>query len=143
MANDPNHCAWLPVIIGGIITIIGWPLSTFFAYRWGLKSQRVAREFAAKDAIAVRRREFLGFVCDIKTHIAECGDPAIWVNMFGENAPRLKAEFIKISHELSGDDKIKIQAAIDGVMKFAAMQPADIYANGQELLDAFNKFPDA
>lgn len=141
--NDPNHCAWLPVIIGAIVTVIGWPLSTFFAYRWGLKSQRVAREFAVKDAIATRRRELLGFACDLKTHIAASDDPAVWVKMFRDNAPRLKSEFIKISHELSGDDRIKIQAAIDSVMRFAAMHQGDIYANGKELLDAFNKFPDA
>ncbi len=87
-----------------LVAILGWPISAYFGHLWTLRSQKFQREYAVMDAISTRRREFLGFVCDIKTHIAECDDPAVWVNMFRDNAPRLKAEFIKISHELSGED---------------------------------------
>ena len=45
-----------------LVVIIGWPVSAYFGHLWTLRSHRISREFAAKDAATKRRREYLAFL---------------------------------------------------------------------------------
>jgi type II secretory pathway pseudopilin PulG len=49
-------------VIAIVITVVGWPLTAFIAYRFGQHSQKLQREHAAKSAIQDRKREFLAFM---------------------------------------------------------------------------------
>ena len=139
MAFLIDKCALLPVVV----TVIGWPISAYIGYRFGLKSQRAAREFAAKDAVTKRRREFLNLAIDLVERIVGSDDPEYWVTMFTQNAPTLRAEFAKIAHELTKEERGIIQSAVDGVLAYANMNPADIDADKENLVKAFDKFPRA
>jgi hypothetical protein len=135
--NSFTHYALLVLAWVITTTISGWS-----GYRWGLRSQRIAREFAANDAIATRRRDFLNLVIEIKTRITDDGDAiGKWVFDIKENLLALNTAFAKIAHELNGDDKIRIRSAIAGLTQFSRMEHEDIYEQQQELWEALNKFP--
>jgi hypothetical protein len=45
-----------------LIAILGWPISSYFANRWGIHSQKLQREYLAKSASQDRKRQFLSFL---------------------------------------------------------------------------------
>jgi hypothetical protein len=90
-----------------------------------------------------RRREFLGLVAEAKAQIELSDDPEFWVNYFTDKvAPTLKAEFEKISAELSDRDKMKMADAVVDIVTLSKTGGANINANKDKLLDAFTKFHD-
>jgi hypothetical protein len=45
-----------------ILAVAGWLATTWLAYRWGLRTQRLGREEDAKSAIRMSRVSFVGFL---------------------------------------------------------------------------------
>ncbi len=128
----PPYALWL---FG--LAAMGWVIGPLLGYYLAQRSQRVAREFAAKDAAQNRIRDFLGLVAEIKAQIATSGDPEFWVVFFVDTAaPELKAGFDKIARDLSGGERIKLRQRVDAVLAFSAMRAADIYPQQKELLAA-------
>ena len=52
------------------ITVIGWPTTAYLAYRFGLRSQRLARKLAEGDAVKGRIRSFYAIVCELKALVS-------------------------------------------------------------------------
>ena len=60
-----------PYVIG--LAVAGWLATTWLAYRWGLHSQKLQREYAAKESAQSRRREFIGFLKQWRAEVILAG----------------------------------------------------------------------
>jgi hypothetical protein len=45
-----------------LLALAGWLATTWLAYRWGLRSQRLHREEESRQAIKATRTEYIGFM---------------------------------------------------------------------------------
>jgi len=124
-----------------VVLIIGWPVSGFIGYRLGLRSQRIAREFAAKDAAHGRIRAFADSVSQLRAVVAN-PDPANWVVHFQKSTPTLQAAFYGISGDLTPSDRLAARAIIDEIVALSRLTPADIYEREDQIcqnLEGFEK----
>jgi hypothetical protein len=55
------------------LAVAGWLATTWLAYRWGLHSQKLQREYAAKESAQSRMREFLGFLNQWRAEVILAG----------------------------------------------------------------------
>jgi HAMP domain-containing protein len=137
----PSPTNW--VAIGIIVTAVLGIATWFVVHALTGRRERLRDQLAAEQSRKARRRELLNIAIEIRARMTDKGDDmGRWVFHIKEDILFLKTGFDKIAHELIGDDKVRMQAAIDGVMEFSGMEHGDIYEHGQELLDALNKFPD-
>jgi hypothetical protein len=144
MLNLPASCPTILVIIGTIVTVIGWPVSACFAYRLGFRSQRMRMEWEAQKAKQTFRKKFIHLADDLRTNVSE--RPDTWVDFFKDNVARLVSDYQTIRPELKWAEKKKLDEAMNSIKRFAGMNEDEIHAacrSDTELLDALKKFPEA
>lgn len=130
-----------PIIVAGAVAIIGWFVTGYFAYRLGLRSKKLERQWAVEDAKKARRAEFIDFANLIKTTINTSHTPMDWVNFFKDNAVTFLTCYEKFGLELSASEKIDVRDAMTIIAKFAGMSHGEIYEKEQEFYDALDKIP--
>ena len=132
----------LPVI-AICITVIGWPITAYVAYRFGLRSKKMERQWAMEDAKKKRRADFLSVIDALRNTIQTSGgDPTEWVNFFKDNIVGILAAYSKTAIELEGEEKTHIDDAMRVFRAIGTMSHGDIYERQQELFDAINRIPE-
>ena len=122
-------------IFAVIVVLAGW----LFVPRI---NRRISEDSARASALRARRADFLGDVRELTAYI-ETGDArGGWVKIFIDNIPVLKSGYDKISVDLVGRDAVLMRLAIDEVLAYKGMNPADIYSSKDKVLESLKKFPD-
>lgn len=145
MFRLPANCPTTPVIIGAILTVVGWPVSAWFAYRLGFRSQRMRFEWEAQKAKQSLRKRFVDLANDLRTNVSTTERPDNWVEIFKEKASQLVSDYEMIRPDLAWKEKKRIDEAMNTIKRFAIMDHDDIHAacgNDSELFDALKKFPE-
>jgi hypothetical protein len=145
MFNLPSNCPTTPVIVVALITVVGWPMSAWFAYRSGLRSQRMRFEWEAQQAKQSLRKKFLDLANQFKTNVPASERPDNWVEFFKDNAAQFVSAYEMIKPDLPWKEKKRMDEAMNSIKRFASMNDDDIRAacrNDSELFDAFKKFPE-
>ncbi|HEV2329109.1 MAG TPA: hypothetical protein VGY56_10015 [Verrucomicrobiae bacterium] len=143
MFTVPANCPTTPVIIGAILTVVGWPATAWLAYRSGFRSQRMRMEWEAQKAKQSQRQKFFDLANDLKVSTAE--RPDNWIEIFKEKAAHLVSNYEMIRSDLAWKEKRRIDEAMNTIKRFAVMDHDDIHAacgNDSELFDALKKFPE-
>ena len=109
-----------------VVAVIGWPVSGFIGYRLGLRSQRIAREFAAKDAGRGRIRAFADSVSQLRAIVAN-PNPANWVVHFQKSTPTLQAAFDGVSGDFTPPDRLAVRAIIAEVVALSRLSGGEVY----------------
>lgn len=112
------------IAIGALV--IGWPISAYIGYLFGLRSQRIAREFAAADAVKNRIRDLYANICTLKSS-ASHNNPSQWVGPFQQAMPQLQATFQTIASDFNTVDRESIRKLIEELVAQARLSPAEIY----------------
>ncbi len=145
MFNLPASCPTTPVIVGAIVVVVGWPLTTWFAYRLGFRSQRVRMEWEAQEAKKSLRTKFIDLANRFKTTVSRSEQPDAWVDFFKDNVAQLISDYETIRPELKWNEKKRMDEALNSIKRFASMSPGEICAacrHDSELFDALKKFPE-
>jgi hypothetical protein len=135
----------VPVIAGAIVTFVGWPLTAWFAYRSGFRSQRMRMEWEAQKAKQYLRTKFMDLANDLKTKVAGPERPSDWAEFFKDNATQFVSDYQVIRADLAWKEKKKMDEAINSIKRFASMNHEELYAacwTDTELFDALKKFPE-
>jgi hypothetical protein len=146
MFNLPANCPTTPVIVVAIVAIVGWPLTGWFAYRMGFRSQRVRMEWEAQEAKKSLRKKFIDLANRFRTTISIPERPDTWVDFFKDNVAQLISDYELIRPDLKWNEKKKMDEAMNSIKRFASMSPEEIRAacrHDNELFDALKKFPEA
>jgi hypothetical protein len=134
-----------PVIVGAIVTVVGWPLTAWFAYRLGWRSQRMRIEWEAQKAKQSLRMKFIDLANSLKTNVSISEHPDTWVDFFKDNVVQLISDYQAIRPDLTWKEKKGMDEAMNSIKRFAGMNDDDIRAacrNDSELFDALKKFPE-
>ena len=115
-----------------VVSVIGWPVSAYIGYRLGLRSQRIAREFSAKDSARSRVRGFADSVRQVRAIVAN-PDPEKWVVYFQQAAPQLQAAFDGVSSDFTPSDRFAVRSIVEEVVAFSRLNPADIYEQQNQI----------
>jgi hypothetical protein len=143
MINLPATCPMVPVIIGAIVTVVGWPVTAYFAYRSGFRSQRMRMEWEAQKAKLSLRTKFMDLANDLSVSISERRDN--WVEFFKDNITQFVSDYQVIRPDLAWKEKKKMDEAMNSIRRFASMNHDEIYTacrTDSELFDALKKFPE-
>jgi hypothetical protein len=146
MFNLPANCPMMPVIVAAIVTVVGWPVTTWFAYRSGLRSHRMRLEWEAQEAKKSLQKKFFDSASRFKTNVSISEHPDTWVDFFTDNVRQLIADYETIRPDLEWKQKKRIDEAMNSLKRFAVMDHGDIRAacrNDGELFDALKKFPES
>ncbi|HEY1788088.1 MAG TPA: hypothetical protein VGJ73_08035 [Verrucomicrobiae bacterium] len=142
----PANCPTPYVIAGVIVTVIGWPVTAWFAYRSGSHSQRIRIEWEAQQAKQSLKRKFMDSLNRFKTNVSVSENPDSWVDYFKDNVAQLISDYQTIGLDLKWKEKKKMDEAMNSIKRFAAMNEDEIRAacrTDTELFDALKKFPEA
>jgi hypothetical protein len=145
MINLPANCPMVPVIIGAIVTAIGWPVTAYFAYRAGFRSQRMRMEWEAQQAKLSLRTKFMDLANNLRTNVSVSERRENWVDFFKDNVTQFVSDYEVIRPDLVWKEKKKMDEAMNSIRRFASMNPEEIYAacrTDSELFDALKKFPE-
>jgi hypothetical protein len=145
MFNVPANCPMTPVIVGAIVTVVGWPITAWFAYRSGLRSHRMRLEWEAQKAKESLQKKFMDSANRFKTNVSISEHPDTWVDFFKDNVRQLIADYETIRPDLEWKQKKRMDEAMNSLKRFAIMNHDDIRAacrNDGELFDALKKFPE-
>lgn len=145
MFNVPATCPMTPVIIGVIVTVVGWPVTAWFAYRSGLRSHRMQMEWEARQAKQSLQTKFIDLANRFKTTVAASERPDHWVDFFKDNVVQFISDYEKIRADLGWKEKKRMDEAMNSIKRFASMNEEDIRAacrTDSELFDALKKFPE-
>ena len=143
MFNIPANCPTAPVIVGAIVTVVGWPVTAYFAYRSGWRSQRMRLEWEAQKAKQSLRKKFMDSANQFRTNVSISEHPDTWVDFFKDNVAQLISDYETIRPDLEWKAKKRIDEAMNSLKRFATMSHEDIRAacrNDGELFDALKKF---
>jgi len=146
MLNIPTTCPTIPVIIGAIITVVGWPATAWFAYRAGWRSQRMRIEWEAQKAKEAFQKNFFDSANRLKAEVSISDHPETWVDFFKENVTQFISDYQTVRLDLKWNEKKKMDEAMNSIKRFASMNEREIRAacrNDSELFDALKKFPEA
>ena len=87
-----------------------------------------------------RKRDFFDMVADIKSKISISDDPNFWVNFFTDAAaPALKGGFDKISSDLKGTERARIEPAITDIIALAKIGGVEVYESKDKILDCLGR----
>lgn len=145
MFNLPANCPTTPVIVGAIVAVVGWPVTAWFAYRMGFRSQRVRMEWEAQNAKQSLRTKFIDLANRFKTTVSSSERPEVWVEFFKDNVTQLVSDYEMIRPDMKWNEKKRIDEAMNSIKRFASMNPGEICAtcrHDSELFDALKKFPE-
>lgn len=145
IANLPATCPMIAVIVGAIVTVVGWPLTAYFAYRSGLRSHRAQMEWEAQKAKQSLRTKFFDLANSFKTNVSISDNPEGWVDFFKDNVAQLISGYQVIRQDLAWKEKKRIDEAMNSIKRFAIMNEDEIRAarrTDDELFDALKKLPE-
>lgn len=146
MFNLPATCPTPPVIVGAIVTVVGWPLTAWFAYRSGWRSQRMRIEWEAQKAKESLHKKFFDFANSFKAEVSVPDHPDTWLEFFKDNVAQLISDYQVIRPDLAWKETKRMDEAMNSIKRFAGMNENEIRAacrNDSELFDALKKFPEA
>lgn len=113
-------------IVAIVAVVIGWPTSAYVGYLFGLRSQRIARKFAAADAVKNRIRDLYANICTLKS-LAAHNNPGQWVVPFQQAMPQLQATFQSMASDFNTVDRESIRKLIEELVEQSRWNPAEIY----------------
>src|SRR5215469_11471648 len=121
MLNVPASFPAVPVIVGAIIAVVGWPLTAWFAYRLGLRSHRVRMEWDAQQAKKSVHRKFIESANRFRENVSISEHRDTWVDFFKDNAAQLVSDYETIRGDLRWSEKKRMDEAMNSIRRFASM----------------------
>jgi hypothetical protein len=111
-----------------LIAIFGWPISSYFAYRWGLRSQEQAAKLKARnEAISI-----------IDRILAEIWDNRSMWGGESKSKIELRKVTIQFSSQFPEADRVRIKKALDDYQKLYVAS-FDYPAKGTPEREKFDK----
>jgi hypothetical protein len=145
MFNVPATCPTILVVVGAIVTVVGWPLTTYLAYRSGFRSQLMRLEWEALKAKQALRQKFFDSANDLKTNVSVSDHPETWLDYFKDNIAKFISDYQVIRPDLAWKERKRIDEAMNSLRRFAPMNEDEIRAacrTDSELFDALKKLPE-
>jgi hypothetical protein len=125
-------------VIAIVITVVGWPLTAFIAYRFGQHSQKLQREHAAKSAIQDRKREFLAFMqawrVEVDRRYLESGGFARNPSAYADVVSEFRAAAEMIRKDFTRDSRTKFEQLVSTVSSCRAIDHKKVVQAIDELV---------
>lgn len=125
------------------ITVIGWPLTAYLAYRFGLRSQRILRAESTKQeamaGVSKWQREVCGLAAGLRAQIVQADLPSDWFHDFKAAVIELRRLTAAVPTDIDPEKRRKVVSTVDQLLALSGGDGSEAVYGVQKVINLLQR----